>query len=319
MSWPGGQGTQMRMLGRARDLRTLADGTTVVIAEDAMEAGIGQDRTIQDMSADPARPGIGRLLGARGGGGLRAAIDEAVPDDRRRHTPLSLLLDDIAGASLVGGFAWSRHNPDWYSRGRPSETAAEEAPVDQPDPPAFQRRPMIGVCSGFRPGAATLRPDGTPVGGGHNTAQVPPLTDPGDPVGWHRLEPLPSVAMRRARRMDVWREGDEYVVDAHFRDSCSDPDLVEVAVHEYRLDARVDVGTATVTHLVAHPLVLPYAECPAAAPNVAWLLGQPLAELRFRVLEVLRGSDCCTHLNDALRALADLTVLLESAELLAPS
>jgi hypothetical protein len=127
---------------------------------------------------------------------------------------------------------------------------------------------------------------------------------------------MAAVGMRRARRMDVWREGDEYLVDAHFRDSCSDPTLVEVAVHEYRIDATIDAITGTVTHLVAHPLVLPYAECPAAAPNVEWLVGQPLAELRFRVLEILRGPDCCTHLNDALRALADLNALLETAELL---
>jgi hypothetical protein len=55
--------------------------------------------------------------------------------------------------------------------------------------------------------------------------------------------------------------------------------------------------------------VLPYPECPSAAPNVAWLLDQPLPELRSRVLQILRGTDCCTHLNDALRALEDVPVL----------
>jgi hypothetical protein len=58
---------------------------------------------------------------------------------------------------------------------------------------------------------------------------------------------------------------------------------------------------------------LPFAECPAAAANVAWLLGRPLPDLRHGVLEVLRGVDCCTHLNDALRALADVTALLPLA------
>jgi hypothetical protein len=40
------------------------------------------------------------------------------------------------------------------------------------------------------------------------------------------------------------------------------------------------------------------------------LLGQPLPGLRRRVVELLNGIDCCTHLNDALRALADVSALL---------
>jgi hypothetical protein len=173
---------------------------------------------------------------------------------------------------------------------------------------------MIGICAGFRPGSAALATDGTPVGLRHNVAPVPPLTDPDDPIGWHLLEPLPEVALRRARRMDVWREGDEWRIDAHFRDSCSDPALVEVAVHEYLIEAAVDVRTRTVTRLVAIPMVLPYAECPAAAPNVGWLVGEELGALRTKVLDVLRGTDCCTHLNDALRALADVDSLLSATE-----
>ncbi len=169
---------------------------------------------------------------------------------------------------------------------------------------------MIGVCAGFRPGASSLNPDGSSVGGGDNAVPVPPLTDPDDPDGWHELEPLAEVGLRRARRMDVWRDNDRYVIDAHFRDSCTDPVLAEVAVHEYSLIAVVDAGNLVITELEATPRVLPYPECPAAAPNVAWLLDQPLPELRTRVLQILRGTDCCTHLNDALRALADVAAVL---------
>jgi hypothetical protein len=311
MSWPGGQGTAMQMVGRARDLFTDADGTASALAYDTFTAVVGVDRTITEISVEPVRPGIQRLVGARGGGGLRAAIDEAAPDDRRDHTPLALLLDDIAGASLVGGFAWSRHRDDWMGGAQArSQTDGPRVPASEM---AIQRRPMVGICAGFRPGSGALSADGTTSsGGGHNVAPVPPLTDPSDPTGWHTLDPLAPVGMRRARRMDVWREGDEFRIDAHFRDSCSDPELVEVAVHEYLLDATVDATTGIVTRLVANPRVLPYAECPAASPNVGWLVGLPLAELRTRVLEVLRGPDCCTHLNDALRALADVTALLDA-------
>ena len=59
----------------------------------------------------------------------------------------------------------------------------------------------------------------------------------------------------------------------------------------------------------ALPRVLPYVECPLAATNAEWLVGTPLALLRREVLDRLRGEDCCTHLNDALRALAEVPVL----------
>ena len=57
------------------------------------------------------------------------------------------------------------------------------------------------------------------------------------------------------------------------------------------------------------PRVLPYDECPLAVRNVAALAGLPLSELRGAVLERLRGPLGCTHLNDMLRALADVPVL----------
>ena len=83
-----------------------------------------------------------------------------------------------------------------------------------------------------------------------------------------------------------------------------------MAVHEYSIEATIDVGTLVLTHVAATPRVLPYAECPAAAPNVGRLVGLPLAELRLGVLDMLKGIDCCTHLNDALRALAELPALV---------
>jgi hypothetical protein len=305
MTWPEGPGTPMRLQGRARDIATGAKGDVGVLAEDTMEASIGPERTIAAIACAPDRAGIRALVGARGGGGLRSAVDDALPDDRRRRTPLALLLDDIAGASLVGGFAWSRHSPDWMA-GFARETDGPTVVIP--------RRTMVGICAGFRPGAASLLPDGTHKGGGHNVVPVPTLTDPADPIGWHPLAAMPEVAMRRARRMDVWRDGHAYRVDAHFRDSCSDPELTEVAVHEYSIEATLDAGALVLTHVAATPRVLPYAECPAAAPNVGRLVGLPLAELRLGVLDMLKGVDCCTHLNDALRALADVASLLEAVD-----
>lgn len=302
MTWPGGLGHQMHMSGRARDLKTEPSGTAVVLAEDSMRAGMSLARRIDDIKVHPARPSIDSLVGATAGRGLRSAIDSAVPDDRRRHTPLALLLDDIAGASVISGFAWSRYggtNPYW------SLQAGSGAP----------RRPRVGVCSGFRPGSSAFQADGSISEAARSAAlPVPPLVDPDDPLGWHDLDPLACVAMRRARRMDVWRQGATYRIDAHFRDCCTDERLGLIGVHEYSLDATIDADRLVVSTLVATPRVLPFMECPAAATNMSRLLGQPLPELRARVVEILNGIDCCTHLNDALRALADVTALLPALD-----
>jgi hypothetical protein len=302
MTWPDGLAGQMRLHGRARDLKTGRDGTAVVLGEDSMHAGLSPMRSIEAIEVHPVRPSIGGLVGAAAGRGLRAAIDAAVPDDRRRHTPLALLLDDIAGASVISGFAWSRHGGvkrDW------------PPPADSSAP----RRPMIGVCSGFRPGSSALEANGAISESARRPAvPVPSLVDPADPAGWHDLDPLAGVAMRRARRMDVWREGPTYRIDAHFRDCCTDDALGVIGVHEYSLAATIDAERLVVTALAATPRVLPFAECPAAAANVDRLLGQPLPGLRGRVVEVLNGIDCCTHLNDALRALADISALLPDVD-----
>ncbi len=325
MTWPAGPGTKMHLNGRARDLKTGADGRAVVLADDSMRAEIGALRTVDKIDVEPPRLGVGRLVGATAGKGLRAAIDEAVPDDRSQHSPLALLLDDIAGASLIGGFAWSRQEGEWaqawngrlLGNGGDSGDGGRRGGAGGGDEGrTVARRPMVGICSGFRPGSSALQPDGTSVDGGRAVVAVPPLVDPGDPDGWHPLEMLTGVAMRRARRMDVWSEGRAFRVDAHFRDCCTDVRLGISAVHEYSLDATIDAEDLRVTDLIAIPRALPFQECPLAASNVAWLVGQGLTDLRSRVVEILHGIDCCTHLNDALRALADVSALLPAVDVL---
>jgi hypothetical protein len=299
MWWPDGIGTAMHMAGRARDLLTDRVGKPRVLTEDSMTAVVDASRVISTIGAQPERPTIGKLVGARGGGGLRGVIAEALPDESMQVTPLSLLLDDIAGASLIGGFAWLRHTEDFRHPPKGWSVVIEPPPARQ----------MIGICSGFRPGSASLNPDGTSIIGRHNVVAVPPLTDPDDPIGWHQLATLPDVAMRRARRIDVWRDDDRLMIEAMFRDSCRERDLTETAVHEYRIEAEADLSSGVLTRVYAEPRVLPYPECPAAAPNAAWVEGIALGSLRDKVLTVLSGPDCCTHLNDALRALADVPAL----------
>ena len=61
--------------------------------------------------------------------------------------------------------------------------------------------------------------------------------------------------------------------------------------------------------LQALPLILPYRECPGASVKAARMVGRKVAEFRDEVLDILPGTLGCTHLNDVLRALADVPLL----------
>ena len=307
MSWPGGLRVEggsvadLRLEGRARDLLTpstsdsASEGEARVVAEARLTALTGRQRDITEIEADPAPEGLQRLVGCRAGGNLRKAIASEMPHEVDAGTPLHLLLDDLAGATLIAGFAWFRwaeHVPEFRER-----------LANAPGPK------MVGICSGFRDGSSALHPDGTLKGISENVADAPPLADAADPFGWHELGDHPDMAMRRARRIDVWVEDGMFEVDAMFRDSCWEPDGREIIVHEYQLLAQADAATGVLRSVLARPRVLPYPECPVAAPNAAWLNGSTLRSLRAEVLDRLRSTDCCTHLNDGLRALAEVPVL----------
>ena len=168
---------------------------------------------------------------------------------------------------------------------------------------------MEGVCTGFAPGSSALMPDGTPVLEYRSSASVGALVNPADPDGWHKLSEQTGIAMRRARRLDLWVDDGLLHVDLGFQDSGTAPDGGRVAVHEYVVTATVDPATMTVASLEADPRILPYRECPGATANITRLIGQPVASLRGSVLEILPGPLGCTHLNDVLRSLSDLATL----------
>ena len=85
----------------------------------------------------------------------------------------------------------------------------------------------------------------------------------------------------------------------------------ESVLHEYLVHGTVDPDGLTVTSIEAEALVLPWQECPRALASAERIVGWPVAELRARVRAELVGTSTCTHLNDTLRALADLSVLAD--------
>jgi hypothetical protein len=293
----------MLMVGRARDAVTpLEGGPPLICAADEFRARLKWDRTIAEIEATPPRAAIASLVGARGGGHLRKVLGELFRAEREAASPLYLILDDISGASLVAGWAWSRWVNDWRTSFTPPRGGAP-----RPAP-----RNMEGICSGFRPGSSALAVDGS-SSSNQSFSAVGDLRNPDDPDGWHAFTVQEGVGMRRARRIDVWV--DEVIrIDSAFQDSATNPEGGRTAVHEYRLTATADPRSMRLLTVVADPRVLPYAECPGAAPNVARLVGGPLGELRESVLKNLPGTLGCTHLNDALRALAEVPALVTRLE-----
>src|ERR1700730_13084285 len=75
VSWPNGRAANLRMVGRARDIVTPISGGAVILAEDAFEAWLQPDRAIVSIESTPKRPALSRLIGSRGGGGLRQALE----------------------------------------------------------------------------------------------------------------------------------------------------------------------------------------------------------------------------------------------------
>src|SRR5262245_13494388 len=298
----------MWLRGRARDLLTARDGVSRVLGETRLDVRTSANRAIDEIRADPPRPGLEELVGQRVSSGFRKHIDGAVPGDRDAGTLLFYLLDDLPTAALIGGYVWSRFD----SSGRPRDEMP--APPRQSGATAPSAGALENICSGWRTGGTAMRlmSSGRPPMG--VTPIAPELVPADDPLAWHHLDEMPRASMRRRRRVDVVPARDGVVVDAMFRDSCRTPDGREVAVHEYTMHATVDPAARTVVSIAAEPRVLPFVECPSAAGNVDRIIGDRVADLRSTVLRSLTGLDCCTHLNDALRALAEVPVLLDQLD-----
>jgi hypothetical protein len=277
------------LAGRAQDVLTRRDGTGSVVAPAELTATLDPARKLQALHADPDGDLAAVLVGAPVASGFRRLVDAAVPGHRQAQSPLYLLLDDLPVAALISGYAELYFRPDLVGD-RPSG------------------HPRADVCSGWRADGTmmnAIRDEGripVPIG-----PAAPPLGREGDDLSWHRLEPLPAGAMRRHRRLDVYRDG-PLRVDAMFRDTHVDPDGVETVLHEYSIDATVDDGLR-ITSIEATPRVLPWTECPWAAPSATRLCGEPVPGLRRLVRNNFHGVETCTHLNDMLRSLADIAPL----------
>jgi hypothetical protein len=283
---------RLELVGRARDLWTEADGTAVELdrAGYRAEVDIAGGWELRELSCAPERPALRALIGCNVGSGFRGKVLAADPALGEHGAPLYQLLDDVPVTTLVSG----------YSR------VAGAGPDRRP--PA-RSRPTFGRdnCAGFVDGGRVMTVlDAAGVAPISRGPAAPPLTS-ADPLGWHELPVLAPHGMRRYRRTDVC-PGPETTVDMLYRDVHVDADGVETIVHEYT--AAVVIDGDRVRGCVATPRVLPWPECPTAAASAAGLAGVPLAGLRSYVRQHFSGVSTCTHLNDLLRSLQDVSALL---------
>ncbi|MEO7247088.1 MAG: hypothetical protein ABIW31_01430, partial [Novosphingobium sp.] len=116
VTWLDGMVGPRHLEGRARDVVRMPDGSDRVHAAAVMQGEINFDRTIAAITTSPSPPGIERLVGEKGGGHLRGALRDLLPDLIAEAHPLYLLLDDISGVSLISNWGWSQWGENWLER-----------------------------------------------------------------------------------------------------------------------------------------------------------------------------------------------------------
>ena len=297
--WPDGLGQPWVMTGRARDLLTPLTGDAVELAAGEFRILASPMREIMEIAANPDHPRLGEMVGVRAGGASRHALAATLGD--MCGSPVFQLLDDFAGASLVAGWNWSRWTNDWQKR-----MASNSQKYT-----AGKKGRMVNICTGFAEGASSLAADGSVDHADQSSTEVGPLVNPDDPLGWHGMPAQEGRPMaRRARRIDIWRAEGVIKVDAGFQDSGPNPQGTRTAIHEYRVYAEIDEATERLLSLQVLPLILPFRECPGASIKAARMVGERVGEFRQAVLDTLIGTVGCTHLNDVLRAFADIPSLI---------
>jgi hypothetical protein len=250
---------------------------------------VGSARELLSLHLHPDLPGSDGLLGRMVGRGFRGAVDEL----GHVGTLPAVLLSELPVAALLSGYA------SLYTGAFPS-----------PIPDAVLAGFPVDICAGWAAPASFM------VQIRHSKVMPTPHgpTAPDVDGAWHDMPTLDPGSMRRQRLLE--RTGME--VWAMFRDTYAGPDGRVTVLHEYVLTAVLapapvrEVGGEWVQSCLALPRVLPWAECPQAAPSADRVVGRRVADLRSMVKEELVGTSTCTHLNDLLSSLSQVDQLVES-------
>jgi hypothetical protein len=297
-----------------RDLYTGAAGSATVLASARVDAVADfPGNVLSSISADPADDRLRALAGTRASSGFRSRVEQALPGERESGSVYYQILDDLPTALLVSGYAVlaSFHASGSWPGARPRQRAVPSGgPGGVPSGKALQQ---VDMCAGWVDGGVLVAglTEGIPP---YFAGPAAPDLATRDPLGWHSVQTSLPSSMRRRRRVDVWPDGDRYLVESFFRDSYFSPDGAETVIHEYTVRASVDGKSGSFGACDAEYGALPWPECPAATASAGRLVGTPAAGLRSRVRAEFTGISTCTHLNDTLRALADVGALIGALE-----
>ena len=80
------------------------------------------------------------------------------------------------------------------------------------------------------------------------------------------------------------------------------------------MTGAADAGSGQIVSVAARAQVLPWVECPGAVASAERLAGMEISSLRPTIRNEFVGRSTCTHLNDSLRSLADITALARELE-----
>ena len=247
---------------------------------------------IERIIADPDHPPLATLEGVPAVHGFRTAVEKAMPGERESGSLRYQLLDDLPIALMLSA--------------RALRAAGVGLPVATPG------QLPVDICAGWAAGGtllAGLTEKGPPLQPGPVASQI---RDSDDALAWHEFNPLPPHATRRHRRLDVWHDGQTAVIDCFFRDSFAGSDGIETVVHEYSVSGTVDPASSRFISCEATAGPLPYPECPRSVASAGRLAGTSMDGLRREVRDTFVGPTTCTHLNDTLRSLADVSALLRA-------
>ena len=325
---PDGMNGPVTLIAQGRDLYTAADGTATVLATARVDAiASSPENVLQALAVNPADDRLLALAGRRASSGFRRAVDELLPGEADLGTVRYQLLDDMPIALRISGYAVLA---GWHAAGM--ATGGTEPPrrrgVAQGGPGGA--RQQVDMCSGWVSDGVMVSGIAEGIPPYFEGPAVPDIAGPDtgdrDIDGWHADGRLPPGGMRRRRRIDVWLDTDAdgmpvARVESFFRDSYfpwdsdAGPDGpgrgdTERVIHEYSVRAVVATGTESFRSCAATYGALPWPECPGATASAGRLAGTPVAGLRRRVREEFLGVGTCTHLNDTLRALADVGPLI---------
>jgi Protein of unknown function (DUF2889) len=258
----------------------------------AVEVGIDflAGATITSISTTSEMPELSELIGHAATRGFRPRLHQLVEATDLNQGCLALL-EDLPNVTML------------------SRVILVMAPEAR-DLPARRREPHIDICAGWVAGGElALRPEG-------DLPAFHPfrLQTPDEQVAWAALPVLPPASFRRHRVTEVRENAEDPTgirATSWFYDVVRPQSGEPLVLHNYRVRADVAAGDHRVTACTADPGPLPTSDCHAAASSSEWLVGLALPDIYSAVREKFKGTSTCTHLNEQLRSLSDVTLLTQ--------